>query len=921
MKRRLVVTAVTLVLLVGGAFLISSHIRAAVSLTRGPYLQKGTPTSMVLRWRTDVATDSRVAYGTAPDSLTMTAGTSAQTTEHEVTITGLAPDTRYFYSIGSSTQTLAGGDAEHYFVTSPEPGTAKPVRIWTFGDAGYGNANQRGVRDAYYAFTAGRRTDLLLLLGDNAYELATDAEYQKGFFDIYPTLLRNTVVWSTFGNHEGFSSVSLAQAGPYYNIFNFPTAGEAGGAPSGTEAYYSFDYANIHFVCLNSHDVPRANFGEMINWLRRDLAQNRQKWTIAYFHHPTYSKGSHNSDFNRLPPDTPESAASIKEMRENALPVLEEFGVDLVLMGHSHSYERSFLLDGHYGTSDTLAESMKIDRGNGRIGGSGAYRKPSDVAADSHAGTVYAVVGTGGRPGGGALNHPAMVRSLPILGSMVIDVDGDRLDAHFIDSAGAVQDNFTIQKGTLYPAVPSRPEIRDDQYPDQQNGIDRDGNYRVAWSYPAAPIEQPCGYQVEEASSFGVAFSDDGEEMLVAGENSKWSSGAQWYSADHPSTRTRGYSAVYAAEQNNTSLTTKNEIAIPAGVGAFLSFDSYEDIEKNFDYGFVEVGVGGAFRTVATYSGNFIGRRTVDLSAFAGQSIKIRFRVTTDEFTLPPQLGWYIDNISVSYSNFAPIAVTGASTIGLDITGRSNGDYAYRVRGLFGDCSSGPRAGTESGVGNITVTLGPPTSAPNAEFSITPNPAEVGQQVSLDASASRDNDDEGAPPPAILEYFWSFGDGNTLRSSSPTATHTYAQAGLYRVILTVTDNEGETAQSEQFLEVVQPQPGQVSGSGSIQVAGERAHFGFTVSRSATLEVSGDLYFHDKANNYKIKSTSITAFTRSGNYAVFSGEAVANKDDSFTFTVEVVDNGESGRNDTFRIRLSNGYEAGGTLTQGNIRFRN
>ena len=123
----------------------------------------------------------------------------------------------------------------------------------------------------------------------------------------------------------------------------------------------------------------------------------------------------------------------MREMRENALPILEAEGVDLVLTGHSHSYERSFLIDGHYGASGTFVPSMKKDGGSGREDGSGAYQKPTSGPA-SHEGAAYAVAGSSGQIAGGALNHPAMFVSLNVLGSMVLDVTEGRLDAKFIDT-------------------------------------------------------------------------------------------------------------------------------------------------------------------------------------------------------------------------------------------------------------------------------------------------------------------------------------------------------------------------------------------------------------------------------------------------------------------------------------------------------
>ena len=73
-------------------------------------------------------------------------------------------------------------------------------------------------------------------------------------------------------------------------------------------------------------------------------------------------------------------------MRENALPLLEDYGVDLVLSAHSHSYERSYLIDGHYGFSPTFGPEHLVDGGDGRETGDGAYRKPGIAGAPRRAG-------------------------------------------------------------------------------------------------------------------------------------------------------------------------------------------------------------------------------------------------------------------------------------------------------------------------------------------------------------------------------------------------------------------------------------------------------------------------------------------------------------------------------------------------------
>ncbi len=417
----------------------------AQTVTRGPYLQIGTPTSVVVKWRTDIASSTRVQFGFSPERLEFAVEDTNLTTEHEVRLAGLMPDTKYYYAIGPATSILTGfqtssefvGDSSYFFVTSPAAG--KPTRIWILGDSGTKNDNARAVRDAYYNFTGVRHTDLWLMLGDNAYDSGLDEEYQAAVFDMYPEMLRKSVLWPTRGNHDRGPRDEFGDwtdGGDYYRIFTMPTAGEAGGLPSGTEAYYSFDYGAIHFICLESTSSElRRTDSPMWSWLEADLAANDKFWTIAFWHHPPYSKGSHDSD----------SENALIQMRERALPLLESYGVDLVLCGHSHSYERSFMLKGHYGKSSTLTETMILDGGDGRSDGDGVYSKLV-TGDDPNAGAVYVVAGSSGKVSSGPLDHPVMFVSFKTLGSLALDIDGARLDATFITSTGAILDYFTIIK-------------------------------------------------------------------------------------------------------------------------------------------------------------------------------------------------------------------------------------------------------------------------------------------------------------------------------------------------------------------------------------------------------------------------------------------------------------------------------------------
>ncbi len=436
-------------------------VNRALSLVRGPYLQSGTETEVTLRWRTDTPTDSLVAYGPSPGSLSSSVVDPTPTTEHEIRLSGLTPDTKYFYAIGDTARLLVGDGDTYFFVTHPPVGTVKPIRVWVLGDPGTGNRHARAVRDAYHDFTGERHTDLWLLLGDNAYDDGTDQEYQDHFFDIFPEMLRKSVVWPTLGNHDGVTADSATQSGPYYDIFTLPGNGVV---PSSTEAYYSFDYGNVHFVVMDSYDTDRSPTGAMASWLELDLASTLQDWIVAYWHHPPYSKGSHNSD----------SESAMIQMRERFVPILENYGVDLVMTGHSHSYERSFLIDGHYGDSTTFGPTLTIDGGDGREDGDGVYTK----FAAPRQGAVYTVAGSSGKISGGSLDHPAKYISFNLHGSVVLDIVGNRMDSIFLDKTGVVRDWFSIVKSCPdfdYDAVCDDVDICPDDADPDQDDVDEDG--------------------------------------------------------------------------------------------------------------------------------------------------------------------------------------------------------------------------------------------------------------------------------------------------------------------------------------------------------------------------------------------------------------------------------------------------------------
>ena len=433
----------------------------AQTITRGPYLQLGTQTAATIRWRTDVPTVGRVTYGLAANSLTSSTSESGSTTEHEIRLTGLTPDTQYFYSIGTTTQVLQQGP-DQYVRTAPPAATTRKIRVISFGDTGQNpNNNQTNVRDAFLNYRGTTPTDLWLLMGDNSYD-GDDPAFQVNFFNPYrDNLLKNIMLFPVPGNHDYSNNPTLAATHniPYFSIFSLPTQAEAGGIPSGTEEWYSFDYGPIHFIMLDGYGTRNVNgndwrfYADTVNhpqvaWLKQDLAATTKKWKIVYQHFPPYSQGAHNSETD---PD-------LIAIRQRINPILERFGVDMVVLGHCHSYERSYPIHDQYGPMSDFAANPSAyrfpeDNGSGRYDGSSNSCPYKSTSEKKKQGTVYVVSGSAGalayNPTLGP--HPVMVSTERLVGgSFYFEVEDNRLDGKFIQPNPSapylISDQFTVMK-------------------------------------------------------------------------------------------------------------------------------------------------------------------------------------------------------------------------------------------------------------------------------------------------------------------------------------------------------------------------------------------------------------------------------------------------------------------------------------------
>lgn len=474
------------------------------------FLQQLGSDSAIIKWRGDAQLG---CWWAKEDDLEQARCKQAEATEgnhRELAIKDLTADTEYHYSVGGFSGDLLR------FRTAPVPGQLPAdgsIHIWVLGDSGtesakvsHGHSNKGKAAKTlagyqhYRAKNNNKPPDMMVMLGDNAYMEGTDEQWQTAVFDVFSDVLSQTALYSTIGNHEMGAAVIKAsvlgekypelasrQKGdlwlggvstssdpntyittdnktprrlPYLDILTLPKNAELGGTASGTEQYYSINYGNVHLISLDSQLSARDEQQRiaMRKWLVTDLLNNGQSWTIVVFHHPVYTKGSHDSDHapaSRMGIDQP-----IVDMRREFTSVFEDYGVDLVFSGHSHSYERSWYLHGHRGDAASFDAAQHAElnaSGVPAIGfGEEAYQQVS-VSSQQNDKVVYTVAGSSGHVSmaSGKLNHPAHAiqendpqrrHGLAEQGSVVVDASKDELVARFIDEKGSVLDTVVIQR-------------------------------------------------------------------------------------------------------------------------------------------------------------------------------------------------------------------------------------------------------------------------------------------------------------------------------------------------------------------------------------------------------------------------------------------------------------------------------------------
>lgn len=327
---------------------------------RAPYVQRVERTSALVRWMTEAPGPGRVLYGPAgveerreaPVEVLEGGGRRAH-------LEGLPPGSEVEYVVEHPT----GRAGPFRFRTAPPDTSSDPVRVLAFGDSGWGSPEQV----ALARLMEREEWDVILHVGDIAYDYGSETDFTVRHFRVYADLLARVPFYPAPGNHD----LMTDGGAPYDRAFDWP------GPPD--RRWYTFRRGRARFVALDT-DSPEAveslekAEGEQYDWLVETLRESRDTtltWTIVYMHHPIYSHGTgltgHGGE---------------DDLRRTLEPLFLRHGVDVVLAGHEHHYERS----------RPLRRGEVARRGCAPVyiitGAGGASQFGRDVAGDEHTARV-----------------------------------------------------------------------------------------------------------------------------------------------------------------------------------------------------------------------------------------------------------------------------------------------------------------------------------------------------------------------------------------------------------------------------------------------------------------------------------------------------------------------------------------------------
>ena len=264
---------------------------------RAPHLTFLTATSVTVGWEC------------APGTLEVTDGAIkiqkfGEAGGNQTTVDGLIPGHRYSYQVVIDRRTFGQGSFR-----APKS-DLESFSFLAFGDSGSGNGAQRSV-----AAAMGKEADIQfgIITGDVVYPGGADGDYDAKFYAPYRGLIDHLPFLPAVGNHD----IQARGGEAFLKNFYLPQG----------RFYYDFWWGRSHFIALDSNEIDDP---DQMEWLKEVLAEEA-KWKVVFFHHPPYSSSSHGSH---------------PGIRNAWGGLFQRFGVDLVLTGHDHGYERTKPING-----------------------------------------------------------------------------------------------------------------------------------------------------------------------------------------------------------------------------------------------------------------------------------------------------------------------------------------------------------------------------------------------------------------------------------------------------------------------------------------------------------------------------------------------------------------------------------------------
>ena len=292
-------------------------------------------------WETAENTTGTVKWGLQRDNLTNTTVESGALQFHIINLTGLTPNTKYYYKIEIAGDVYTSGE----FQTAPS--TFIPFRF------GLSSDTQQKFGPGWHSHTAriwnSKQYSFLALIGD----FVEDGEKYEwnDFFTQAGTYLDTIPLIPVRGNHDKPRDLDDDGTDEYYFAQYFPQTvdNETGKNSHDTEKqfYYSFNWSSIHFQVLhfpeididdedevggvNLGDYNRAFTSDHLAWIQQDLANAQSMpFRVTMFHCPITSAGFYGPNF---------------VLREQLLPILHQYNVTVVVSGHAHHFERGTLIN------------------------------------------------------------------------------------------------------------------------------------------------------------------------------------------------------------------------------------------------------------------------------------------------------------------------------------------------------------------------------------------------------------------------------------------------------------------------------------------------------------------------------------------------------------------------------------------------